>query len=285
MSVARKMIRPLLWPFRCSFGKKCVETALVALSRLSAIELWEFADRRVGINNFVNDEVSGEAHVIRSVLPRIAPRDAVLFDVGANVGKYSEKLRKTFPHARIFAFEPNPQTFAQLSRSAKENRIEPTMAAVGESVGKVELFILPNEWSDELATLHRDVLTDIHGGRNVEATMVDVVTLDDFCGSRGIDRIDFLKIDTEGHELSVLKGASRLLAANGMKTIQFEFNEMNIVSRSFLRDFYQLLPCHRFYRLGGNRLIPLGAYRAHNEIFRFQNILAVHDSIDPSCCV
>src|SRR6185436_3522307 len=91
--------------------------------------------------------------------------------------------------------------------------------------------------------------------------------------------VDFLKIDTEGNELKVLKGAQSLLQKNAIRAIQFEFNEMNVVSRVFLRDFYDILAGYTFYRLLPDGLLPLGRYSARNEIFAFQNIFAVNDAV------
>ena len=56
-----------------------------------------------------------------------------------------------------------------------------------------------------------------------------------------IDDIDFIKIDVEGHELAVLQGAVNMINQNRIKVIQFEFNVANILSRVFLKDFYDLL--------------------------------------------
>ena len=89
------------------------------------------------------------------------------------------------------------------------------------------------------------------------------------------NHIDLLKIDTEGFELEVLLGASEMLTEKKITIIQFEFNEVNIVQRRFLKDFYNLLPKYDFYRLDEQRLIPLGSWEPKHEIFMFQNIVAI----------
>ncbi len=78
--------------------------------------------------------------------------------------------------------------------------------------------------------------------------------------------------------MEVLSGAKALLAEGRIHFIQFEFNEMNIISRVFLKDFYDLLQGFSLYRLDSNRLIPLAGYSSTNEIFKFQNLLAVNDN-------
>ena len=77
--------------------------------------------------------------------------------------------------------------------------------------------------------------------------------------------------------MEVLKGAIKLISENRVGIIQFEFNEMNIVSRVFLRDFYKILDKYNIYRLDSNKLIPLLEYNSTNEIFKFQNLLAVNN--------
>ncbi len=91
-----------------------------------------------------------------------------------------------------------------------------------------------------------------------------------------------MKLDTEGHELEVLKGATGLISQDAIGVIQFEFNEMNVLSRVFLRDFYRLLEGYYMYRLDSNRLVPLYRYSSENEIFRFQNFVAFNKLRFPS---
>ena len=65
--------------------------------------------------------------------------------------------------------------------------------------------------------------------------------------------------------------------------MQFEFNEMNVISRVFLKDFYDLLGDEwDFFRLDTRKLIYLGRrYDSANEIFKFQNIVAIRKSFLP----
>ena len=86
--------------------------------------------------------------------------------------------------------------------------------------------------------------------------------------------IKFIKIDTEGSELKVLRGATHMLQTGRIKYIQFEFNHMNIISRSFLRDFYELLSAYDIYRVLRDGLVPV-PYQETMEIFAYQNFLAI----------
>lgn len=95
--------------------------------------------------------------------------------------------------------------------------------------------------------------------------------------------IHFIKIDTEGHELEGLKGALYAIRTRGVRAVQFEFNEMNVISRVFLKDFYDLLGDEwDFFRLDTRKLVSLGSrYDSANEIFKFQNLVAIRRSFLP----
>src|SRR5205085_11763068 len=99
-------------------------------------------------------------------------------------------------------------------------------------------------------------------------------TLDEFCGQENIDKIDLLKIDAEGHELEVLKGARRMIEQKKVNWIHFEFGEGNVFSRVFFKDYYDTLPGYKFFRVTAKGLLPLGSYGPRHEIFFFQNIAA-----------
>jgi len=145
---------------------------------------------------------------------------------------------------------------------------------VSSQNGEVTLYDYQANEGSSHASLYADVIREIHNSKTA-ANPVKVVCLDDFCEANGVEYIDFLKIDTEGHELEVLRGAVKLIAKNRISLIQFEFNEMNVLPRVFLRDFYQLLRRFTFFRLAQKRLIPLGDYDSRHEIFKYQNILAI----------
>ena len=87
----------------------------------------------------------------------------------------------------------------------------------------------------------------------------------------------FLKIDVEGFELEVLRGAQRMLSEGRIVAIQFEFNEMNVVGRVFVGDFFHLLgPTYTLYRLLPHGLMPIiGQNHWWNEQFIYQNLFAL----------
>lgn len=156
-------------------------------------------------------------------------------------------VRECAPGARLVCFEPHPKNLQKL-RARQELHAEVIGCAVGKQQGQLELFDYADNDGSSHASVYREVIEEIHGCRSL-SHIVDILTLDDYCSTNGIDHIDLLKIDTEGHELAVLLGASRKINNQCIDAIHFEFNEMNIISRVFLRDFRTLLKDYVFYRL------------------------------------
>src|SRR5262249_51443129 len=100
--------------------------------------------------------------------------------------------------------------------------------------------------------------------------------LDDVVKERGIERIDLLKLDVEGHELRVLEGAEETMKRGGVDLIQFEFGGSNIDSRTYLQDFFYLLrPRYRLHRIVKDGIVPVDTYRERYECFITTNFLAV----------
>jgi len=234
----------------------------------------------LGILNYYNYKLSGEKYFISKILPKYLPKRSVLFDVGANVGNYSSELIKQFPDASLHVFEPHPKTFEILSKKVFLNSTSLNNLALSSEEGKIQLFDYAERDGSSHASVVRGVIENIHSGDSM-VHEVNKKTLDDYIKINNIDNIDLLKIDVEGHELEVLKGAKNILKESKVKIVQLEFNEMNVESRTYLMDFRKELKGFNFYRLLTTGLLPLKKYVAlTNEIFAFQNIIAIHRSID-----
>jgi hypothetical protein len=84
-----------------------------------------------------------------------------------------------------------------------------------------------------------------------QGASVALTTLDQFCVDEDIEHIHLLKLDAEGHELAILRGASHELRSRTIDAIQFEFGGCNLDSRTYIRDFRDILEMHdyRLYRI------------------------------------
>ncbi|MEQ9219066.1 MAG: FkbM family methyltransferase [Cyclobacteriaceae bacterium] len=262
------------WLLKLISNKKNAPFLINYLSRIYQINLLLHTYRGMGIH-VASDELSGEIKLLQlfKVLWR-EQKNLVLFDVGANIGQYSKWLVDFFPEAEIHAFEPSHSTFAQLEYNLRNENVRLNQCGLGKVIDTLTLYNSAEKEHSQHGTIYKEVLSELLDKGELVEEVIRIETIDHYCEENQISQIDFLKIDTEGHELDVLKGAKRMLSTSSIKHIQFEFNEMNIISRVFLKDFYELLEGYHFYRLHTDQLIKLGSYHSANEIFQFQNILA-----------
>ncbi len=249
--------------------------ALYPVNRL----LYAIALRGLGVLNWEDRNLSGENHFLEKIMPQLITVDApVVFDVGANVGKYSQLVARNIPHARLFSFEPNPGSFSSLETHMSD-KVTAINKGMSDKPGKLELFDYEEADGSSHASLYREVIEEIRSSRS-STTIVEMTTVDDFMAQWNIDKLALLKIDTEGHEREVLLGAHQAISTGKINVIHLEFNEMNVVSRFFFRDLIGLLPDYELYRMLPDGLVPVGPYNAvWCEIFAFQNIVAIRKEL------
>jgi FkbM family methyltransferase len=110
----------------------------------------------------------------------------------------------------------------------------------------------------------------------VDTEAVTVTTIDDYCREKRIERIHLLKMDIEGNELRALHGAIDMINSRRIDAIQFEFGGANIDSRTFFRDFWELLsPMYDIKRILQHGLHKIDHYHGRLELFPYTNYLAV----------
>jgi FkbM family methyltransferase len=245
-----------------------------ALYRINLL-LYKLSMTGIGILNYENDRVSGEKAFIKYMKTRNLFKDGVILDVGANIGNYAIMLRENDISLPIFAFEPHPVAFKKLEQAASAHHFIPVKRGAGAVSATAVIYDYAGNGGSEHASMYKEVISDLHNGK-VEEVSIDLVSIDHFVEENKFTKIALLKIDTEGHELNVLKGAKDTIARGLVDVIQIEFNEMNVISRTFFRDIIDILPGYDFYRLLPDGLVALGVYRIQDfEIFAFQNIVAI----------
>ncbi len=167
-----------------------------------------------------------------------------MFDVGANDGRTALRVARHFPAVpRIFAFEPVSATFRTLvERTADLPGIECFQLALGTECGPRTMYL--NDIS-ALNSLSPEM------GTSGTTEQVEMQTLDNFVEQKNIEKIHLLKIDAEGHDLDVLKGAERSLAQSRVDIIQIEagFSVPGNVQTS-LDGIQQYLKSYDYYLRG-----------------------------------
>ena len=259
------MINLALNSYRFLFGRK----VFYKLNKF----LYLCSLKGMGILNFETNRLSGEAAFIKKYL--LGKKELIIFDVGANVGEYSKYIYSINPEVVIHAFEPHPQTFKKLLSNISSSQFHPNNFAVGNHVGQLSLYDYKDNDGSSHASLYKEVIEKIHKAQTTEH-IVNVITLDFYLKKNKIEKIDLLKIDTEGNELNVIKGLEGYLSKRMVKVIHFEFNEMNVTSNTYFRDFWDILSEYDLFRMLPNELVKIATYSpVFCEIFAYQNLVAI----------
>lgn len=212
-----------------------------------------------------SSEANSERWFLRNVLLGAdADKPAVLLDIGAHKGNWSDNatsmLRLRNIPGRVHAFEPSSATFSYLSEKYKEcDSISMNRIALSDRPGEMEFFIV-----GELAGTNSLLRAD---GATVE--YVQALRVDDFLDTHRIDHALFVKSDTEGHDMAVLRGAAEALQKGRIDVWQFEYNHRWIAGRYFLKDVFDFI-ADKPYLLGKLYENGIETYDAwHPELERY----------------
>lgn len=226
----------------------------------------KFSHFLMGVGCGTKVETSGEMALVRLVNSHGHDRFRII-DGGANKGQFSELITSRCPDAdvEIHCFEPGREAFSHLkSRFAGDSRLHLNHVALGAEAGTATLY--SDEPASGLSSLTQRDLS--HRDNSMELSeSVEVTTLDSYCESNGIEHIDLLKIDVEGHEFDVLQGARRMFDEQRVDNVSFEFGGCHIDTRVFVRDIYYFF---RERDMDVFRITPRGYLR---ELPKYHEIL------------
>ena len=184
-------------------------------------------------------------------------------DVGANCGEMAERLLRELTGATVYAFEPVPATFQHLrERASNLPGLRPVQAAAGAADGRVAIRVLSDDRFSSVLPMSADTAHRYGALSEPMSTItVPMVRLDDWAAIEGVKGASVLKIDVQGLELAVLRGARRLLEqqvvavkCEAQLTPQYEgastFAEIDLELRA--RGFI-LHQIHELWPLGNER--------------------------------
>lgn len=196
----------------------------------------------------------------------------VIFDIGANIGEFTVQALSFGGNLEVHCFEPVGSTYGQLRKRLSDpppgsrlflNRIglsdrqgEASMKVYGDCLGTNSLYERPT------AVAAHPALASWREMR------IPLTTVDTYVNERGVDHIDLMKIDVEGHEFKVLEGAKASLEARKVRCIQFEYGGTFQDSGARLRDIFALLEGYGYQMF---RLLPFGRIRIRSFHSRLEN--------------
>ena len=243
--------------------------------------------RKAQLDAYDNFEENGESLLQRGLVENAdRGRPLTVLDVGANIGEWAGGLigqvdRCGGPPLELHLFEPSVDAAAELrerfggGEALRRVDLKVHELAVADEPGTAELArTAPTAGTNSLKVDPSDEIEDMR--------TVEVTTLDAFCEREGIDRVDFVKIDTEGNDLNVLRGASELLGREAIDLMQFEYNQRWINFRYYLRDAFEYLD-ELGYRVGKVTNRGIETYRRWHlemENFWLANFVAYRPSLD-----
>jgi len=192
---------------------------------------------------------------------------AVVFDVGANKGEWTKAVLGLGPKI-VYMFEPQKSCVEKFLRPMESTCCKVIDSAIGDHEGEID-FYSPSEDAGNASIYNRRDTCFV--GQNFQPSKVRISTLDAFIAAAKLPRIDFVKIDVEGHDLFVLKGARNSIKGRIIRAISFEFGSAGVYSRVFFRDIWDFLSenDYRIYRiLPGGELVEIDSYYEDLEHFR-----------------
>ncbi len=172
----------------------------------------------------------------------VKPGD-VVFDIGANIGAHTLRLAQSVgPAGKVYAFEPADFAFAKLKRNLALNpelelRTSPQQLLLAATLSQEVEHEIYASWP--LGTV--DSVHPKHRGRLVSTKHAVVETLDGFAEKHGIARLDLIKMDVDGHELSVLRGGLQTLLRFHPVLVMEMSPYVHLEQHSSFAEFVELL--------------------------------------------
>jgi FkbM family methyltransferase len=241
--------------------KAAVRATERVVGRVRLAKLIRLVDNEVRLDGENDIAFNGEGIVQQIARRSVAP---VVLDVGAHYGEWSDRLLGLPGNKPVLhAFEPSAYS-AVRARETIGSRGTVHQLALSDRPGTGALLIVHEGAGSNSVVPFTD--RERPSGRVEQITLS---TVDDFCTDHHVAAVTLLKIDAEGHDLAVIRGAAGMLQSRAIEFIQFEYNLRWIDARVFLLDAFQLLQRYG-YRLG--KVTPRGIEihdRWHHELERF----------------
>ena len=230
-----------------------------------------------GFKNYGNFKKTGESNFVNLIKNEIN----LSLDIGANIGLYTKLLlEKT--NSNVVSFEPLPEAFNELKKIELKfsKRLKVFNLAIGENSNNLDLFY-ENQKSEKASLIQNLEKLSFIKDNNKNKISVEVRNLDSFNNFFKDQKIDFIKIDTEGFEYEVLKGAQKILETHKPKFIQMEFNWHQLIRNQSLYNISKLVNSYDTFRIlpKGSNLIFVEPSRPENNIYHLSNYVFIRKDL------
>jgi FkbM family methyltransferase len=141
------------------------------------------------------------------ILKQLLPESRTVFDIGANVGQSARSFRALWPEATIHCFEPDPRNLQELQESADHGMVVNRVAVSDTETAASDFHLSSAAQASGISAPSTEYLR--RGVTEVDMVQVPTTTIDAYCRAHEISRIDFCKVDTQGHTAHCLDGPAR----------------------------------------------------------------------------
>jgi len=197
-------------------------------------------------------------------------------DVGANIGQTAKLMRQSFPKARILSFEPFEETFNVLIKNTTLLNVNCFRIGFGAKKEVLSAFVNIDNKNSDMNSLN--IIEQDSESEKIKKVEVSIETLDEFCKINEIKSIDYLKIDTEGFELNVIRGADEYLRNQEISFIECEVS-MN-KNNTFHNDFCEIktiMESHNYFIFGIYE--QTHEWKTKHQILRRTNVVFISEKI------
>lgn len=190
----------------------------------------------------------------------ILERNMIIFDVGANIGIYSLiASKKIGENGKVFSFEPSAWAYERINKNLNLN-----------SCRNVEVFKVGVSNHSDIVSFYKcddDAFNSILNKQMrkcIEEIKIDVLTIDDFCNKKQIKKLNVLKIDVEGADYLVLKGADNVIS-NFHPIILCEYNKFLETIKDDINEMITFLNSKEYnvYEINNYKLIEFDPNKSH----------------------
>ena len=158
-------------------------------------------------------------------------KDPIIFDIGSHRGKLVKLMNGLYENSSFYCFEPNKSMNASLQKIGKNVKV--FNYAVGQKNGEQKILISKIDLTHTLSKINKDSLylkiknfVITKSEEKVVYKKIEVISLKNFCKIQKIKCIDFLKVDVEGYEYEVLKGAKEIIKNVKFIMLEVQKNDM-----------------------------------------------------------
>ena len=240
--------------------------AVLSRSAFLAKAAQRIADYRKGNNN-PDMATNGEL----DFLARRADGLRLVFDVGANKGDWTRAVLKLKKDVQVIAFEPDPAMYEIFAADRFPENVNCENEGLGAEKGEFTLYVHASSGMNSF------VKRGMFDEGELTEKKARITTVDAYCAEHHIEKVDYMKIDVEGFELGVLRGAQRMLKEKRIAALQFEYGGTYLDSGISLREIFDLLHAagYAVYKLLPREAMKIDAYSPLLEDYQYSNYAAV----------